>query len=322
MNPRIAMSTSPSPGPAYELQAGEGNRIVEASHYITTFIIALIVQDYIRNGLQLFARGVGPAVIALLAVGLLTLLTFALESYLTATGRSDSLRREDLRYEIVRALFSLLGLLGLHNFSLILIRIPADGITTGAIASQFGWGLVVVYVGYLGIRVVVARQNQVLGKDPDERTKKAAGMYAVYALVWIGFAEVASGLTGWIVTLAFLSVIIITFFAYFRLWRDRYEKLIGVYSDREHIEISSEQTEFSDVESIRYEQETESGRNVKIHATRPSEGKQVEHNIPEDSWLVDVTIDGDPVEKGLFTSETVGDIEESVNKLINDSVGP
>jgi hypothetical protein len=315
------MSTNPGPGPAYDLQAGEGNRIVDASHYITTFVIALIVQQYIRNGLELFADGVSLAVLVLLGMGLVTLLTFAFESYLTATGRSDSLSREELPYEIGRALFSLLALLGLHNFSLVLSRRPADGVTAGAIASQFAWGLAVVYVGYLGIRVVIAEQNRLLGREPDDRDHEATAMYSVYILVWIQFAELAPRLTDWEVTVAFVLVITASLYAYFGLWRDRYEKLIGVPPEEGLIDIDMNPDEFSDVDSIRYEQRTDDGRRVEIHAHRPEERERPHGDGRTDCWLVDVRIDGTSVDGSPFTDETVRDVQTSVNRLLNESTG-
>lgn len=222
------MSSDPGPGPAYELQPSRSNKIVDATHYVTTFVIALIIQDYIKNALELFVRGISNSIKLLLAAGLVVLLVFAFESYLTATGRSDTLHRHDLPFEIVRAILGLFALFGLHNFSLILTRLSIDNVTAAAIASQFGWGLAVVYISYMLLRIVVTGQNYLLGENPWERPTFAVVIYAVYALLWAGFAVTVSQLGSWLVSIWFAMLIIITLSVYFWFWRERFDTLLGL----------------------------------------------------------------------------------------------
>jgi hypothetical protein len=218
---------SSTPGPAYRLQSSR-NGIVEAQYYIITFVIALIIQDYIRNGLELFVASSSLQLNILLFTGLMILLAFAFEWYSTASGRADSLRRGEVRFEFVRALLGLFALFGLHNFSLVLSRFTINRITVETITSQFAWGLAVIYCFYFGIRLVITAQNFLYGKDVWERPTAALGLYIVYVAFWCGFAKNIPRLGNWTATALFVIGTAATVGTYFLFWQKRYATRLGL----------------------------------------------------------------------------------------------
>ena len=218
---------SSAPGPAYSFRSSR-NGIVEAQYYIITFIIALVIQDYIGNGLELFVAGISHQITLLLVAGLILLLAFAFEWYATATGREDSLRSGEVPFEILRALFGLFALVGLHNFSLVLSRAQIDQITAGMVARQFGWGLAVVYVFYIGIRLVIMGQNYTYGENIWNRSTAAIILYIIYGVFWYGFANHLPRLGSWPITLLFLAGATTSVGGYFWFWQERYRTRLGL----------------------------------------------------------------------------------------------
>lgn len=227
------MSSDRRPGPAYSLQQTSPNGIVDAQHYITTFVLALIIQDYIKNMSELIVTGITTPMMLLLSGGLLVLLVFTFESYTTAVARTDPLHREDVLFEILRAVSGLFALFGLHNFSLILTRLSAESVTAAAVASQFGWGLAVVYTFYLIIRLVVTAQNRKYGEAIKEQRLSSLGVYLIYALFWSGYALAVSRLSNWAIVISFIAAATTSLIIYIWLWRDRYKMLAGIDSTPE-----------------------------------------------------------------------------------------
>ena len=218
---------SSTPGPAYRLQSSR-NGIVEAQYYIITFVIALIIQDYIRNGLELFIVSSSFRLNILLLSGLMILLAFAFEWYSMASGRADSVRRGEVPFEFARALLGLFALFGLHNFSLVLSRFPINRITVGMIASQFAWGLAAIYCFYVGIRFVITVQNFLYGEDIWKRSTAAFVLYFVYVAFWYGFAKNVPRLGDSTTTVLFVIGAVTTVGTYFLFWKKRYATRIGL----------------------------------------------------------------------------------------------
>lgn len=218
---------SSTPGPAYRLQSSR-NGIVEAQYYIITFVIALVIQDYIRNGLELFVASNSFQLNVLLLSGLMILLAFAFEWYLTASGRVDSVRRGEVPFEFARALLGLFALFGLHNFSLVLSRFPINRMTVETIASQFAWGLAAIYCFYFGIRLVITAQNFLYGEDIWEWPTAALVLYIVYVAFWYEFAKTVPRLGNRTTTVLFVIGAATTVGTYFLFWQKRYRTRLGL----------------------------------------------------------------------------------------------